>query len=528
VKTLDLLRSLGDRAGHLDNLRLVSTTLATDVARGVSGDEMAAMTRELAWIDPVADARGYLQALRDWTLAWEREREVVRRDQALAAAIQKPGWREVMEHLRDQPRTATQLAETITSSSMPTIHRWLGRLEELGLVASEEVGNTRPCWLTPRGLFALEDVARPQDAGAAAIQLGREALLHAASRPVQHLGLRPIDRTLSWSLSYWVVELIEHPTWTAADAAVAADLTRFLTELSQPWSDAARAGGAAGSAAGSARDASRELLSALWTYRGLSSLVDRDLSFERRFAALRPAADHPGRLAWAIAAIRVAHSVGERSHDPALVDELRDGARAVLTGLDVPLALFWRNDLGAAPADHELVAALTSVPLGIGDEHVAIVRNLECCRVHLGFVADTNQQWTSVMHELAELGQSTAHAFPYVRWDDAEESAHWIEDNRDRATAWLRESITPDLVDAARRWLDRVSRAPVPTAQRDRNLTWDSHVCRAVLRLGSAGEPGVAAAEVAAMPEEIALRQVEQLDDAQQATMKYALVRCAA
>ncbi len=525
MKTLELLRSLGDRAGHLDHLRLVAGTLATDVARGMTGVEVEAVAHELAWIEPTADARSYLQALRDWTLAWEREREVVRRDQAMAAAIQKPGWREVLEHLRAEPKTATQLAELITSCTMPTIHRWLNKLEELGLVASEEVGNTRPCWVTPRGLFALADVARPADGGAAAVLLARDGLLRAAARPIQHLGLRPVDRTLFWALLYWAVDLLERRTWTVDELTAASDLRTFLTDLSQPWADDSLA-----------RDVtanrSRELLAVLWSYRTLTPLVDRDLSFERRFAGARPAADHPGRLAWAIAAIRVAHSAAERSAAPDLVAELGAGAREVLVELDVPLARFWRNHLGAAPTADELPAALADAPIGVADEHVSIVRNLECCRAHLGIVATSNHRWTAVERGLEAVGAAAEKAFAYVPWDDVREGARWVEDNRERAATFLRAAVTSDgaLGAAASRWLAEVqpARHEVPTLASDPNLAWYAQVCQALLRLAQPATEAAGGGRAEATPDQLALRQVEQLENSRGTVWQHATVRCAA
>ena len=512
MDTLQLLKALHRQRASRSDLRVAASTLGLELARGVVR-ELKPVLDELGWVDVAAADAPYLLALRDVVSALVAERAALAQEQAAARQVQ-PRWWAVLESLQRHrtPRTATELARELRRS-VSSVHRWLVRLQALDLVTDDletvpgQVASAkeRPFALTAQALAALD--ARSSGPDGDEPWGEREQLHEIVVRPIERLQMEPLDRTLYWALLHWAAELLADDDWSAAEARVARDLRRFLVALGQ--ADAYEVPFAPCRERGS----SGELLEVLWSYRTLRGQLDQTLEEERRFAAAKPPAGAPEQLAWAVAAIRVAHSARlvatDDDSDDALRTEatelearLRREAAAALDTMNVPLAIFWR-DLIEVPQAHavDIDARLRAADLGSEPGSVAF-RNLAMCREHLRIAARSNLAWQTVEPHLRAMWEHVTATHAHVQWTRPPEAAAWMASNH----AAVEESIIafvaacPDLIASARHWISTVdldaAAQRVGTVAGDRNLFRYRAACESVIALGT-GAPAPRARWVA-------------------------------
>lgn len=487
MKTVDMLRARRGQPVSRADLRTVATTLGIELAHGAAA-EVGPVLEELAWIEVEERDAPYALALEDVSTALVGEQAVVAARVAASRAVVKPSWWRVLDALRAsaEPRTATQLAPEL-QTSVSSVHRWMGRLTELGMI--EEIAGTsnrdRPFGLTPLGLSALEGRPTSEERGAAH---ERADLVWCARRPVQHLGMEPLDRTLYWALLYVVDELLARDAWSPDEVQQARDLRRFLVALGQPaaaddpFRDSVDEDGS-----------TRTRLEAFWWYRDIRGQLDLGLDGERRFLAAMPPAEGIGwPLAWSIAANRVAHNVGllvdklrsdrERQEARDLQSRLRREARRLLGGLHVPLAEFWRDHAEAGHFRDDVLGRITAAPLGVEDTAV-VYPNLELCRAHLRICTRDNQAWEPMEREMRKLYRDLSVSVPHVRWGSPD-ALTWLQANPETVHRHLLQFLAgaPTFVTAAREWISTVQLEDavrqVPTIDGDGNIFHKHHACK--------------------------------------------------
>lgn len=498
MKTIEILQAFGGERVTRADLRTIATTLGVDLAHGAT-TEMGPVLEELAWLEVDERDAPYALALVDMSTACLGEQGAVAARHAASRSVVKPSWWRVLDALRahGEPRTATQLAPEIRTS-VSSVHRWLLRLAELGMI--EEVAGTsnrdRPFGLTSLGLTALDGrvTGEPREAAQE-----RADLIWCARRPIQHLSMEPLDRTLYWALLYAVDELLADDAWSPDEVRQARDLRRFLVALGQPAAAEDPFGGA-----GDDGGTTRARMQAFWWYRDVRGQLDLSLDGERRFLAAMPPADGIGwPLAWSIAAIRVASNVGtlvdklgsdaEREEAHELQAQLNREARRHLAGLHVPLAEFWRDIAEQSRNRADVEARVAAAQLGV-EESAVVFRNLALCREHLRIVVRDNRAWEPIEHGMGELWQQLRRSLPHVHWERTEEAFTWLQANPEIVRAHILRSLadTPELGAAARDWIATVqlenAARQVPTVAGDQNIFRKHEACTKLLAYSAAGD----------------------------------------
>jgi DNA-binding HxlR family transcriptional regulator len=490
MTAFEILQALRGQRAALVDLRSAAGTLGMELARGVI--DASGLLEEIAWVDVSDEDQTYLMALQDLVTAFVAERHAISHEHETAAVVSDALMWRILHALLDGPLTATQVARTLMSDTS-TIHRRLKSLEDHDLVvlAERESKKDKPYALTPRALVALAGRDNPAESAKSA---ERADLAWCVQRPVQHLNMAPHERTLYWALLHWAGELLARSEWSMSDGVDARDLRRMLVALGQPRASDGRF-------APGEDHPTRRLLDILWRYRDLDRKIEDDLEFEREFAAAAPIAGHPGSLAWAIAAIRVAHgarmvaerNVACRGHARQLERALRGACRERLAQLTVPLAVFWRDLVDSETHRDDVDHALAAAELGV-DSTNPVAPALALCREHLRVVARSNRAWVAIDGHLKAMFAEIRSRLEYAPLEKDTQTFEWIRMNRPTIQPLVEQYIAShdDLVTAVTDYLGTVQLElegnRVATIRGDLNLVHYQTLCTEILVLKSMRE----------------------------------------